>query len=40
MIHTDEVDFQTLPVFPSERRTLKEELDWLVFQIENRETLL
>lgn len=40
MIHTDEVDFLTQPVFPSERRTLKEELDWLVIQIDNREKKL
>lgn len=36
MTHTDEINEMTLPVFPSERRTLREELEKIILQIENR----
>jgi hypothetical protein len=36
MIRTDEIHEMTLPVFYSERKTLKEELLFIVEQIENR----
>jgi hypothetical protein len=36
MIHTDELVEQSLPVYPSQRRTLKEELEQIIFDIENR----
>jgi hypothetical protein len=36
MIHTDELHELSLPVYPSERRTLREELENIIFEIENR----
>jgi hypothetical protein len=36
MIHTDEINEMTLPVYPSERRTLKEELELIILQIESK----
>jgi hypothetical protein len=36
MIRTDELYELSLPVFPSERRTLKEELLLIVEQVESR----
>jgi hypothetical protein len=36
MTSTDEIIEMTLPVFPSQRRTLKEELELIVYQIENK----
>lgn len=36
MISTDEINEMTLPVYPSERRTLKEELDFIILQIESK----
>jgi len=36
MIHTDEMVEQSLPVYPSQRRTLKEELEQIIFDIDNK----
>lgn len=36
MTHTDETNEMTLPVFPSQRTTLREELEKLLLDIENR----
>jgi hypothetical protein len=36
MIHTDEIHEMTLPVYPSQRTTLREELENIILDIENK----
>jgi hypothetical protein len=36
MTHTDEINEMTLPVYPSQRTTLRQELENIILDIENR----